>query len=93
MTVIAQTLLFALLIEAVTIFARMFFGPIKIRFQKLKFKYKVRIHHGYIGLILLLFYQYIPNDALLIIGGGLLISDVLHHFLVLPLWVGKTEFP
>jgi hypothetical protein len=62
----------------------------------------VRIHHGYVGAFCLLSAFVITrfklkgdfNTNLLYIGGwALLISDIIHHFIVLYLIVGKTEFP
>jgi hypothetical protein len=58
----------------------------------------LRIHHGYIGIMLLLmgwlFFR--ENDGLrnliLIFGIGLLFSDLIHHFLVLWPVTGSPEF-
>ena len=81
------------LIELFTIGGRIFFGPMKIRYQKLKFRHKVRIHHGYLGIFLIFVAWFYPQEWFLILGGALFLSDALHHFLVLPIWVNKTEFP
>lgn len=55
-----------------------------------------RIHHGYIGLIGLLLCRLVPagrrRTVLLIISIGLVVSDFIHHFLVLWLLTGSPEF-
>ena len=82
-----------LTVELLTVVARMICGPMKERYAKIKFKYKLRIHHGYVGFALLLMHILYPLDTIFILGIALLLSDALHHFVVLPLWVGTTEFP
>ncbi len=90
---ITEILILTLIIEASTIIGRFIFGPVKDRYNKNNFKYKVRIHHGYIGFVLILFFVLYTNNLLAISGFSLFISDVIHHFLVLPIWIKKTEFP
>lgn len=57
----------------------------------------IRIHHGYLGIILLLF-SLIPalpiyfRNILLILGSSLLLSDLIHHFIVLWLITGDPQF-
>lgn len=57
----------------------------------------IRIHHGYIGALLLIiawaFYQSSPKVArwLLILGAGLVLSDLIHHLLVLWPFTGDPE--
>ena len=67
-----------------------------------KLTFGVRIHHGYVGAFCLIsafvVTRFKPTRGfitnLLYIGGwALLISDIIHHFIVLYLMVGKTEFP
>jgi len=86
-----KILITALAIEILTVLGRSFLGSVK-NFYK-KHSLRIRIHHGYVGIILILANLYFKNDNLLIAGTSLLISDAIHHFIVLPLWVGKTEFP
>lgn len=74
------------LLEIITCIGRFAF---KIRARD----WKPRIHHGYIGILLLGAYFFIPNEWLAIIGASLILSDASHHFAVLPLTVGSTEFP
>ena len=57
----------------------------------------IRIHHGYIGLVLLLIAAIRPDpiawrNLTIIIGGSLVISDLAHHFLVLWPITGSPEF-
>ncbi|MEK9167042.1 MAG: hypothetical protein AAB836_01945 [Patescibacteria group bacterium] len=86
---ILKVIVLTLIIESATILGRFFFGSIKEKYKKIKSPYKIRIHHGYIGLVMML----IQNETVLILGTALFFSDLIHHFLVLPLWVGRTEFP
>ena len=55
-----------------------------------------RIHHGYFGLIGLVLCCLVPTGrrrtVLLIISIGLVVSDFMHHFLVLWLLTGSPEF-
>jgi hypothetical protein len=55
----------------------------------------LRIHHGYIGLFFLLLGFPFPKgirNALWIVGIGLMFSDLVHHFVVLWIWVGSPQF-
>lgn len=88
-----EVIILTLIIECILIIGRLIFGSMKETFNKHKDKLKVRIHHGYIGVILVLVYLSWAYSPLLIVGMSLLLSDLIHHFIVLPLWVGRTEFP
>jgi hypothetical protein len=77
-----------LLLEAVTCFGRFVF-----RLRARDWRMPVRIHHGYVGIVVLLGWFFVQNDWILIAGSSLVLSDALHHFVVLPLAVGSTEFP
>ncbi len=88
-----QIILLTLTVELLTIAGRALFGSNKARFKKNTFKYKVRIHHGYVGAVFVALNFLFPSDLLFITGATLFFSDAIHHFLVLPLWVGRTEFP
>lgn len=58
----------------------------------------IRIHHGYIGVLLIilsvLFIKkaYFFGDWLLITGIALLCSDIIHHFIILWIYTGNPEF-
>lgn len=70
-----------------------------------KFKFPVRVHHMYIGFLLVLpgfvysqtlFPDFIlngPGITFFDIGLTLVLSDMLHHFSVLPLFHQKIDFP
>ena len=55
----------------------------------------LRVHHGYIGLLLLPLGWCFPlgiRHALWIIAIGLIVSDLMHHFLVLWPITGTPQF-
>ena len=87
-------LIIAALIELVTVLNRACFGSMQAFFKKNKRYFKVRIHHGYVGIAFLIAYHYFLQEEILYIAGvALFVSDAIHHFIVLPIWVGRTEFP
>ena len=99
-----STLVLTAAFEILTIFCRFGLGiSIKTREKQIKkFTLGVRIHHGYLGLGLMLLCGGIYYWELLelgylcllsIIGWVLLLSDLIHHFLVLKLITGNSEFP
>jgi hypothetical protein len=88
----------AVLIEAITVVLR--FG---LRLESTRdtgvigrFTFGLRIHHGYIGLLLAPIALCIPNrsvrNLLLILAIGLVLSDSFHHFLVLWPLTGSPQF-
>lgn len=91
--IITQIIILTLGIEILTIAGRLLFGSAKKVYSKIKFRHKIRIHHGYIGILLLIIYCITTNDLLILIGAALALSDAIHHFIILPVWIGKTEFP
>ena len=59
--------------------------------------FDIRIHHGYVGLALLLIAALRPEPVgwrhlALIIGGALVLSDLVHHFCVLWPVTGSPQF-
>jgi hypothetical protein len=98
-------LLLALLIEAVTALLRFGLGMRAADYEHLLTRptFGIRMHHGYLGLAFLaagVLMSVVPRfrinlwrSGLLILGIGLLISDALHHLVVLKLATGGTEFP
>lgn len=61
-----------------------------------KFTFGIRIHHGYVGAAVLppgLLAEGSPLVQLALLGlaGGLILSDLLHHFVVLPLLTGQFD--
>ncbi len=56
-----------------------------------------RVHHGYWGILLVVIAAFAwrsraLRNALLIVGGALFLSDMVHHFLVLWPVTGRPEF-
>tara|TARA_Y100000310_G_scaffold152352_1_gene151853 strand:+ start:488 stop:793 length:306 start_codon:yes stop_codon:yes gene_type:complete len=93
-------ILLAVIIELITVITRFGF-KLKAKPLKEKIGFPVKFHHLYLGIFILvvgLFYNItlfslFGGIALFEIGFGIAFSDVLHHFVVLKLAIGKTEFP
>lgn len=83
MYIIAYSILLSLAIELLTTVLRVVFHKQSVIQQK---KLHIpRIHHAYPGIAAVLpNYLYIHSDMILIVGIALILSDVLHHFVVLP---------
>lgn len=88
---IEKFLLLTLVIELSTIVGRAVFGSMRKRHAKMKLP--VRIHHGYVGLAMVLVNIAVGSELLFVVGAAMFLSDFVHHFIVLPIWVGRTEFP
>jgi hypothetical protein len=86
--VLIEIVILTIIIEVVTCIGRFSF---KMRARD--WKWPVRIHHGYVGIVLLIAYFFLQSGWLAIIGASLVFSDALHHFVILPITVGATEFP
>ncbi|MBT3406816.1 hypothetical protein HN419_06685 [Candidatus Woesearchaeota archaeon] len=56
-------------------------------------RFPLRIHHGYVGLLLVIIDLLYSVELLFVFGMALFLSDAVQHFIVLPIWVGRTEFP
>jgi len=85
---IAEILLLTILMEIATIAGRALFGSAQKFYRKLP----VRIHHGYVGLFLIALYILFPMPTIFIVTGtALFLSDLIHHFIILPAWVGRKE--
>ena len=76
-----------LVLEFIIIIGRLIFGSAK---QFLKIRKIPHIHHLFFGIILLFLYKF---WFCLEIGIAMIVSDFFHHFIVLPIWIRKTEFP
>ena len=95
--VLAYGLVLAFAIELITVALR--YG---LRLQSTRdtgffayFTCGLRVHHGYIGLFLLLLGWCFPRgyrNLLWIVGIGLFVSDLVHHFLVLWPIEGSPQF-
>ena len=102
---LAATLILTFLIEAVTAFNRFGLGLRATDHTHLYTwaPFGIRLHHGYAGLVLIAAWAIaalaqrlrgsVWRGALLTVGAALALSDGLHHFVVLRLIVGSTEFP
>lgn len=77
-------IILTIVIELVTIFFRL---TMRLRSKILQGKLRLpRVHHGYIGMVFLLASFVFPTlSALWVIGWALVISDLLHHYTVMPL--------
>ncbi len=95
-----MTVLFTLVIEGVTILARFGLQLQSTRdtafMASLTFGY--RIHHGYIGLLMLVVLLLAPqlggrwHNLLLALSVSLILSDLIHHFIVLWWLTGDPQF-
>lgn len=92
-------LAFAAAFEAATIFFRFGLGLKSTRDTRWLSRWTCgwRIHHGYIGILLLISAAMLPlpplwSDLAVIAGIGLAVSDFVHHFLVLWPITGSPEF-
>ncbi len=83
---LAEILVLTAVLELFTCLGRFGF---KIRARDVQ--WPVRTHHGYVGIVLLFFKTF--SEWAFIVGAALILSDALHHFVVLPATVGSTEFP
>ena len=95
--VLYRGLLCALIIEAFTLALRFGLSLESTRDTAMvgSMTLGLRIHHGYIGAFLLLLGLPFPRGmrhALWIIGIGLIVSDLAHHFLVLWPITGSPQF-
>lgn len=88
-----------LVIEAITALLRFGFGIQSTQSTAFiaNYTFGIRIHHGYLGVILLLIalISTIPvyvRNILIILGSSMLLSDLIHHFIVLWLITGDPQF-
>lgn len=95
---VGRGIAFAFACELLTVILRFGFNMQSTRdtqfLSALTFGY--RIHHGYLGVALLLISLVLSHSALrnllIIIGVGLVISDAIHHIVVLWSITGSPEF-
>ena len=98
--IVIAGLLLALLIEAVTLFCRFRCGLVATRDTRClrRFTWGLRVHHGYVG-VLMAVVAWGPlagcsswKGSFSICSMGLIVSDLVHHFLVLWPLTGSPEF-
>ena len=99
--IIKNTIVLTILMELLTVFLR--YGC-KLEWRKVsasivgKWPLGIRIHHGYIGVLMVLWavFGLKPDTPLydwnLIIGWSLFLSDLIHHFLILWPIEGNPQF-
>ena len=97
--VLAYALVLAAGVELLTVWGRFGLGVQATRDTGVLalMTFGIRIHHGYIGLLLILVALGIVSNvgirnALLMVGVGLVASDLMHHFLVLWPITDSPEF-
>lgn len=49
-------------------------------------------HHLFIGLIILLIALILDNSLYINLGAGVILSDLVHHFVILWFFIGNPEF-
>lgn len=87
-----------ILLEILTSFFRFYYHIQSTRDTAFiaKYTFHLRIHHGYIGILLILIAYFLKNlrtsDILYRVGGAFLFSDLIHHFIVLWIMTGSPEF-
>lgn len=92
------TLLATIAIEVVTCVLRFGFHRRSTRDTSFlaPFTFGLRIHHGYIGAVVLMVCCFVKaswiRDVLIVAGVSLVLSDAIHHFLVLWPIVGSPQF-
>lgn len=93
------TVVLAVVFEAATLFCRFGLNLQSTRDTRWLARWTggLRIHHGYIGAAALPPALFMPVDPLvgqvgIVIAGGLLLSDLAHHFLVLWPLTGSPQF-
>ena len=89
----------ALAIEAITCVLRFGFGLEAENETRwiARYLFQYRIHHGYFGALMLLATPALPRggawrNLVIVVGTGLLTSDILHHLAVLWPITGSPEF-
>lgn len=91
-------LAFAAAVEVITCVARFGLGLESTRDTSFlsRLTFGLRLHHGYLGALLLIVAIFVRDPLwrrlLIVVGGGLVVSDLVHHFLILWPIVGSPEF-
>ena len=89
------SLLLTLAFEAVTVVVRLLSGKSVLQFHaEHRIPMLLRIHHMFWGVPFVLL-ALLPlatgwRSLLFAFGAALILSDLIHHFVVLPLWKGDT---
>ncbi|MAE49638.1 hypothetical protein CMI48_02305 [Candidatus Pacearchaeota archaeon] len=94
---LSTILIIAFFIEAITIFGRFFFKLSSKRIyikliKRFEFKFFIHFHHLFFGLILSLVSFHYGFVFLFNLGFAMVLSDLVHHFVVLWIIIGNPEF-
>ncbi len=107
MKLVIRSILIGILFEFITLISRFYFGLEATRDTTIigNFTGGVRIHHGYLGVLLMVItfisLRHSGNFSnttfsaahwMFVLGGALLLSDLIHHFVVLQLITGDPQF-
>ena len=79
--------------ELITIICRIAAGGPATAILRPETHVLIRMHHMFWAIPVLIVAIFVKGSArmrLVGIAGGLILSDLAHHFVVLPLWVGNT---
>ncbi len=97
-TVLLWLLVATVLLEIITCAARFGFRLRSRSWVRIYSKYTlgIRVHHGYFGVALLPALFFFPIDSkegagIAAFAGGLILSDLIHHLVVLPLLTGEMD--
>jgi hypothetical protein len=90
-------LMIAGIIEVITLFGRFIFKisskDICIRLmKKWKMKKFYHFHHLFFGLLVALVFYFYSNQFLFNAGLAIMLSDIIHHFIMLQMILGHPEF-
>ncbi len=82
--------LLALIFELVTLLTRLIFGSGKKFWEDRKIP---NIHLFYFGVIFFVLSFFYQKYYFLETGIALMIQDIFHHLIILPLWISDAELP
>lgn len=94
-----QIAAWTVLLEAFTNFCRFGFGLKSRNYKHLyhHLTFGLRIHHMYTGFLCTVLAFFLPSQfwssAFLVAGLSMVLSDMAHHFLILPRFAGERDFP
>ena len=91
--------LITIIIETITCITRFGFNMQATRDLDFlsKITFGLRIHHGYIGVVLILVIMLVKLNPMIAkwffrIGASLILSDLIHHFIILWIVTGSHQF-
>lgn len=89
--VLKEIIVWSIIAEAFILLCRLHFGSLQKWYRY--HRKATAFHHGYLGLVALILFYFIFQELtwLLIFGLVMIISDLVHHLVVLPLMAGRAE--